>query len=196
MQVWNVLHAAHWKYSSLRKKLLKNRHLGTIAQICPAISSQLRHVSTIGKQLLKSNVSSRCPHTIVNFGPLMAEICWRVWSTPANFNWFRVLAWLLHRRRSTVVKKTLQNCSRLLGCYTIYTFLGLLPLNRILPGAKFTLHPRLAFSYIGSVTAWHSSSGRQPNFVAWYKEWNYRTFAEGATYIRLCCHHFGHRTAF
>jgi len=28
--------------------------------------------------------------------PLAAEICWRVWSTPANFNGFRVLAALLH----------------------------------------------------------------------------------------------------
>jgi len=28
----------------------KNRHLGTIAQICRAISSQLRHVSTIGNK--------------------------------------------------------------------------------------------------------------------------------------------------
>jgi len=30
-----------------------NRHLGTIAQPCRAISSQLRHVSTIGKKLVK-----------------------------------------------------------------------------------------------------------------------------------------------
>jgi len=41
-------------------------------------------------------------------------------------------------------------------------FRGLLPPNRILPGAKFTLRPSLAFSYIGSVTARHSSSGHQP----------------------------------
>jgi len=27
----------------------KNRHFGTIAQLCRAISSELRHVSTIGK---------------------------------------------------------------------------------------------------------------------------------------------------
>jgi len=27
----------------------KNRHFGTIAQLCRAVSSQLRHVSTIGK---------------------------------------------------------------------------------------------------------------------------------------------------
>jgi len=33
---------------------------------------------------------------MVNFGPLAAEICWRVWGTPANFNRFRVLAALLH----------------------------------------------------------------------------------------------------
>jgi len=34
-------------------KVTKNRHLGTVAQICRAISSQLRHVSTIGKKLVK-----------------------------------------------------------------------------------------------------------------------------------------------
>jgi len=36
----------------------------------------------------------------------------------------------------------------------------------------------------------------QPNFVAWYKEWNYGTFAEGATYIWLGSHHVGHRPTF
>ena len=33
---------------------------------------------------------------MMNFGILTAEICWRVWGTPANFNRFRVLAALLH----------------------------------------------------------------------------------------------------
>ena len=36
-----------------RKKSSKIRRLGTIAQLCRAISSQLRHVSTIGKKLIK-----------------------------------------------------------------------------------------------------------------------------------------------
>ena len=62
--------------------------------------------------------------------------------------------------------------------------------------AKLTLRPSLALSYIGSVTTRHSSTGRQPNFAAWYKEWNYGTFAEGATYIRLGGHHVGHRPTF
>ena len=35
------------------KKVAKNRHLGTIAQLCWAVSSQLRHVSTIRKKLVK-----------------------------------------------------------------------------------------------------------------------------------------------
>ena len=61
---------------------------------------------------------------------------------------------------------------------TLYIhFWGLLPRNRILPGAKFTLRPSFAFSHIGRVTARHSSSGHQPNFVAWCKEWNYGTSA-------------------
>ena len=44
-----------------RKKVAKNRHLGTIPQLCRAISLQLRHVSTIGKNLLSSNISPTCP---------------------------------------------------------------------------------------------------------------------------------------
>jgi len=47
-------------------------------------------------------------------------------------------------------------------------FRGLLPPNRIFPGAKSTSHPSLAVFYIVSITAWHSSSGHQPNFEAWY----------------------------
>jgi len=48
------------------------------------------------KKLLSSNMSSRCLHNMVNFGPLTVEIGSGVWGTPANFNGFRVLAALLH----------------------------------------------------------------------------------------------------
>ena len=51
MQIWNVLHAARWNTG--RKKVAKNRHLGTIAQLCRAISSQLMHVSIIRKRIVK-----------------------------------------------------------------------------------------------------------------------------------------------
>jgi len=77
------------------KKSPKIRHLGTITQICRAISSQLRHVST-------------CHHNMVNFGPLAAEIVPVVWGTPADFNGFRVLAALLHGTLVVGVSQTLR----------------------------------------------------------------------------------------
>jgi len=92
-----------------RKKSPKIHHLHTITQLCRAISSQLRHVSTIGKNLLNSNTSSTCPHNMVNFSPLTAEIGSLVWGTPANFNRFCILASLLHRRRSLEANQTLHD---------------------------------------------------------------------------------------
>jgi len=83
----------------------KNRHLRTTAHLCRGISSQLRHISTIGKYLLSSNIFSTCSYNMVNFGPLAAEI-----GIPANFNGFRVLATLLTAKRhsSSGVSQTLR----------------------------------------------------------------------------------------
>jgi len=93
----------------LKMQDTKNRHLGTIAQLFRAISSQLRHISTIRENLLSSNICPTCPHNMVNFGLLVAEIVSLVWGTPANFNGFHVLAVLLQRRRSTEANETLHN---------------------------------------------------------------------------------------
>jgi len=58
-----------------RKKIAKDRHLGTIAQLCRATSSELRHISTIGKKkLFKQQYVVTCHHNMVNFGLLAAEI--------------------------------------------------------------------------------------------------------------------------
>jgi len=68
---------------------------------------------------------------MVNFGPLTAEIRWRVWGTPANFNGFRVLARsLLHQRRSMDVNQILHDVwlSPAL-VYYIYIFGGSCPLT-------------------------------------------------------------------
>jgi len=75
--------------------------------------------------------------------------------------------------------------------HCVYTFLGALAQrNFVSCRIHFALFKSCVLLY------WHLSSGRQPNFVAWYKEWNYGTFADGATYIRLGGHHVGHRPAF
>ena len=83
--------------------------MGTIPQLSQAISSQLRHVSTIRKKnLLSSNISSTCPHNMVNISPLAAEIVLLVWGTSANFNGFRVLAAILHGTLVVSVSQTLR----------------------------------------------------------------------------------------
>jgi len=73
------------------------------------LSLQLRHLSAIGKKLVKQQCLPRCPWNLSNFGPLTAEIGSRVWGTPAHFNGFRVLAALLH---DTPVKGFSQNLWR------------------------------------------------------------------------------------
>jgi len=83
--------------------------MGTIAQLRRAISSQLRHVSTIGKKLVKQQYLLQMSlYNIVNFGPVVAEILSLVWGTPANFNGFRVLAALLHGTLVVGVSQTLR----------------------------------------------------------------------------------------
>jgi len=57
-----------------RKKVAKNRLLGTIAQLCRAISSQLRYVSTIGKKLVKRQYVLHMSTQYDELGPLAAQI--------------------------------------------------------------------------------------------------------------------------
>jgi len=144
------------------------------------------------KNLLNSNMSCN----MANFGPLWLRSV-REFGTLQQISacfvtWLRYGSDVTHRRPT----KLCTMFGRLLGWYRIYSFLGTLAPDGMLSGAKFTLRPSLAFSYICSVTARHSSSGHQPNVAEWYKEWNYRTFAAGATYSRLGGHHFGHRPTF
>ena len=99
------------------------------------------------------------------FDPLKAEICWRVWGTlriPANFSGFRVLASLLQRRRSPEANQTLHDVwpSPAL-VYCIRTLGSCCPLTELC-----RLQNSLCVQVLHTVR--HSSSGRQPNFVAWY----------------------------
>jgi len=53
IQAAGLKHAARGSLEMQDPKTAKMRHLGTIAQICQAISSQLGYVSTIDKKLVK-----------------------------------------------------------------------------------------------------------------------------------------------
>jgi len=94
------------------QKSPKIGHLGTIAQLCRAISPQLRHVSTIGKKLVKQQYLSHMSSHIVKYGLLTAEIGSGVWGTPADFNGLRVLAALLHGTLVVGVSQTLRPLNR------------------------------------------------------------------------------------
>jgi len=92
---------------------------------------------------------------MANFGPLTAEICWRVWGSLANFNGFCVLPSLLQQCRSPEANQTLNDVWPFPGLvHYIYVFGAVAP-DGILLVAEFTLHPSLAFSCIGSITARH-----------------------------------------
>ena len=78
-----------------------------VVNLCSAYFSS--HILTIEKKLLNNNVSLTSPHNMVNFGPLAAEICWRVWGTPANFNVFHVLTVLLHGTLVVGISQTLRH---------------------------------------------------------------------------------------
>jgi len=79
-------------------------------------------------------MSSTRPHNMANFGPLMAEMCWRVWGVPANFNGFRVLPSLLQRRCSSEANQTLHDVWPSPGLlHYIYIFGGSCPLTELCP---------------------------------------------------------------
>jgi len=54
-------------------------------------------------------MSSTCPHNMVNFGLLAAEIGWPVWGTSANFNWFSLLGSVTARHLVVGVSQTLRH---------------------------------------------------------------------------------------
>ena len=162
-----------------RKKLPKIRHLHIIAQLCRSVSTQLRHISTIRKSLLNSNISPTCLHNMANFGPLTAEIGWRVWGTPENFNGFRVFASLLQRRRSLGANQTLHDVwpSPGLVHYIIrYIFGRSCPLTEFCP-VQNSLYVEVLRSFILAALLHGTPAAGVSQTAAWYKEWNYGTLA-------------------
>ena len=128
---------------------------------------------------------------MVNFGSLTAEICWRVCGTPANFSGFLVLASLLQQRRSTVANQTLHDVWPSPGLvHYIYVFGGSCPVTELCH-VQNSLCVQVLRSHILAALL-HGTRAVGVNETApSYKEWNYGTFAQGATYIRLGGHHVG-----
>ena len=107
MQVWNLLHAARWKH-----RTQKSRQKSPSGNHCTSLSGYIfatkARIDNRKKNLLSSNMSSTCPHNMVNFGLLAAEIVLPVWGIPAGFNGLRVLGALLHSSKVVSVSQTLR----------------------------------------------------------------------------------------
>jgi len=134
------MHAACWKYRTQKSR--KNRHLRAITPLCRAISSQLKHLSTIGKKLLSSNISSRCPPQYCEVWPTNGWDRFRNLGHSSKFQRVSRLGCYFSDVTHWRPTKPCMTFGCLLGWYTIYTFLGALRPEGILPGAKFTLRPK------------------------------------------------------
>jgi len=90
--------------SAGRKKLPSAHHRTTLSGYIFATKARIDNQK---KNLLSTNISSRCPHNMVNFSLLAAEIGPVVWGTLGNLNGFRVLASLIHGSQVMGVSQTL-----------------------------------------------------------------------------------------
>jgi len=80
--------------------------------------------------------------------------------------------------------------------HRVCTFSGALNASDvILPVAIFIYVQVLRFTTLAALLHGTPAAGVSQN-AAWYTEWNYGTFAEGATYIRRGGNHVGHRPTF
>ena len=178
-----------------RKKSPKIRYLGTIAQIYRAVSSQLRHISTFTKKHVEQQyliyvltiwrTSAHQRLRLVRKFEASQQI-----STGFS-SWLRYCSDVAHRRPT----KLCTMFGRLLGCYTIYTFWRLLLLTDFCQ-VQSSLYVQLLRSTILTALLHGTPAAGVSQSAAWYTEWNYGTFAQGATYIWLGGHHVGHRPTF
>jgi len=84
----------------IAKKLPSAHHHTTLSGYVFATKA---HIDNRKKNLLSSNIFSRCPHNMVT-----AEIGPVVWGTSPNFNGFRILAALLHGSQVVSISQTLR----------------------------------------------------------------------------------------
>ena len=177
MQVWNVLHAVHWKY-----RTQKNRQKFAICAPSHNFDGlYLCNYRQSEKNLLDSNISP----TSSQYDELRPTSGWDWFVSlghPSKFQRFCVLASLQQRRRSTEANQTLHVCLAIFCAGTLYIhFRGLLPHNG-------TLCVQVLRSPILAVLL---CSTRVVGVSQTLRHW-----AEGATHVRQGGHHVGHWLTF
>jgi len=145
--------------NTARKISPKNRHAHHRTTLSGYVFATKAHIDN-RKKTCDTAISPPCtrPHNMVNFGPLRST---GEFGAPQQIS--TSFAFSLRYCSDVAQRRSTKLCTmfgRLLGWYTIYTFWRRLAPDGIFPGAKFTLSPSLALSYIGSVTGRHSSRAK------------------------------------
>ena len=176
MRVWNVLHAARWKYWT--QKWWKNRHLRTIAQLCRTLD--VYHTSTHGVALVRIyNAGLKCAAR----GSLQIQDAKADILAPShNFVGLYLRNWGMYRQseENLINSNTSSTCPDNMG--ELRPINGWDLLASLGHPCKFQRVSRL-----GSVSARHFSMGVSHTLRRW---------TEGATYIRQGGHHVGHWSTF
>jgi len=199
MQVWNVLHMARWKYrtQSAAKKWPSAHDRTTLSSWIFATKACIdnRKKKLVDQQYLL--------HTSSQYGELLLTSSWDqfgVWAPQQIqrvLRGFCVLALLVERRRSPEANQTLHDIWPSPGLlHYIYTLSGALVPWRNFATCEIHFASKTSFVLHWQHSCMALQQRGQPNFTAWYKEWNCGTFAEGATYIRLGGHHVWHWPTF
>jgi len=140
MHVWNLLHAARWNTG--RKNDVKNRHLGIIAELCRAISSQLRHVSTFGKKLVKWQYVLHMSSEYSELQPINGWDPWASFGHSSKFQRFSRFGFVTAATSLNRSRPTFTLCSAVSWPGILYIhFRQLLSPDGILSRAKFILCP-------------------------------------------------------
>jgi len=166
MHVWTVLHAGCWKYRTQKSR--KNRHLSAIAPLCRAISSQLKHLSTIGKKIMKQQYLLQMFPQYCEVRPTNGWDRFRSLGHSSKFQWVSRLGFVTAAMSLTGGQPNLAGRLAVSWAGTLYLYIfgSSCPLTEFCQVQNSLCFPSPAFSYIGSVTARHSSSRRQPKFAA------------------------------
>jgi len=85
---------------------------------------------------------------------------------------------------------------RLLGWYITYTFSRALDPLMEFCQVQYSLYVQVSHSPLLAALLHSTPAAGVSQTTAWYMEWKWGTFAEGATYIRLGTHHVEHQPTF
>jgi len=195
MYVWNVLHAARWKCRT-QKSLKKSPS----AHHCTTLSSyflQLSHISTVGKKLVKQQYLL---HMSPQYGKLWPTSGWDWFASlghPSKFQQVSRLGFVTAATSFTGGQPNFARCLAVSWAGTLFIHSGsFCPLTEFCHVQTSLCVQVLHYPILAALLHGTPAAGISQTLRRGTGNGIYRTFTEGATYIRLGGHQVGHRSTF